>query len=209
LQATDGGRFCSRSTHAFCADFDDGQLRLGWPNLIEDPDSGALVTLSTDRPFSPPASLLTTLPRHTQLEHGVLYTSWNRPWTRTIVELDLYIDPINWLDGDKNSGIVGIEFHSSAAAAAIYLSVAGTYVQFGDTHATVLQTGVPLHAKFDVDPIAKTGTVWVDDQMISSSFTVPALADGPSISLGIGVIGFNAPTPEISVYYDNVTVDFP
>jgi hypothetical protein len=152
---------------------------------------------------------LTSLARHTQSTQSGLATSWNRPWTRTIVELDLYIEPINWLVGDRNSGILGIEFHSSAAGAGIYFSVADGYVQFGDTHATVLRTGVPLHAKFDVDPAAKKGTVWVDDQIISSSFPVPAMSDTPRIRLVIGVIGFNPPTPEIDVYWDNVTVDFP
>lgn len=205
-----GPPFCSTQPHAFCADFENGDLLTGWTKKQTDP-IGALA-LSDIRSRSPRRSLFAMLPRRDQAEppsRVTLDKFFEGPFKRVVVELDVYLEGTEWHVGDINSALVGIEFFSSLPGDAVFLSIGKEYANLNDTYGVALPNDQWVHVKIDVDQPAGKVVAKVGMQPYSIVFTPKAAGAKPAISISVGINGFNAPVPRFAAYYDNVTVDFP
>jgi hypothetical protein len=213
--SADAGPFCVPGAHAFCADFDTGDLLAGWtrPNV----DAIGAVTLATDRSVSPARSMLATLSRRSSNAPSqyALLEEELAGFHRTRVEFDFYPKAPSWQNGDVNSGIFVLYFYSPAIAGGgdgVALSMGRDYTTLGALGTSLDGTPLPtdqwLHARVDVDP---AGSIDATFGPVHFNGTFAALPQGPSsvTSLQLGISGYNQPAPEFRVYYDNVTVDFP
>lgn len=205
-----GPSFCSTQTQTFCADFESGELLTGWTKKTAD-TIGALA-LSDTRSLSPRRSLFAMLPRRNQGEppsRVTLDKLFEGPFKRVVVEFDVYLEGAEWLVGDINSAMVGIEFFSSLPGNAVFLSIGKEYANLNDTFGVALPNDRWVHGKIDVDQPAGKVVAKVGMQPYAFAFTPKPAGATPAISISVGINGFNAPVPRFAAYYDNVTVDFP
>ena len=205
-------RFCLPGVHSFCDDFDIGAPLASWDGQYLDPKGGLSVSML--RAKSATGSLLSTMARRGASDPHAQSTVYKQfaGVRRVIVEFDVFLETPSFASGDVNSGIVGIFFSSSTPKAAVALSVGKGYTTLGNPGTSVNSAALTgdtwLHARFDFDP---AGTVQGSIGASSWQQTFPAYFVGtdPETSLQLGVNGYNQPAPELRVFYDNVTIDFP
>ncbi len=217
--APPAGRFCDGpkgKAAAFCADFDDGVLESGWDKRYTDPN-GAL-DLSTAFATSSPRSLHATLARSepsADVTVAILEKHLPGAWRRTVVELDLEVDAVTWKDGDVNRGFLEIGFENGPQTKSMTLIAGQGYFQvYMDAVANghgVLTYDTPIHVRIDVEPALNkvTSTITINGNPDSQVGNTPFVGTGASTYILVGILGYNRPAPDISAYYDNVTVTFP
>ncbi len=209
--APDAGRFCAGSTHAFCADFDQGAVGDGWDGTQI--DLGSIAT-SNAQSVSAPSSALAVMPRRASSAPyaNALLRKQYPGFAHVVVDLDAYIVAPAWQAGDVNSGMFTISYHSSTVNEGVAVSVGDGYTTVGnpgaDSNGAALPTDRWIHLHFDVDP-TKSMVATIDGKPFNSTW--PALAPGsaPQTVVTIGVNGYNQPAPEYRIYYDNLTIDLP
>ena len=94
----DAGRFCAKSVHAFCADFDQGAVCDGWDG--QEVDLGSIVTSTAQRVSAPNAALF-TMPRRSDTApyaNVLLRKGWPG-FVHVVVDLDAYIEAPAWQAG--------------------------------------------------------------------------------------------------------------
>jgi hypothetical protein len=207
--------FCAGSTHTFCADFDednpDGRVLAGGWNQVQD-TGGGLVTISTEHARSGTHSLKATIPRQTTTATANAQLVHILPgWVHVRLEFDVYIVAPAWQSGDVNFGIAAIGFLSSGAAQYMALSFAQQYSAYavGGTpisQQAALPTDAWFHASFDVQA---GGSSTANVGGIEYSVTPNPVSPGgqPVTWVFMGLSGFNAPSPDVVAYFDNVVVD--
>lgn len=209
--AADAGRFCLSSTHAFCADFDDGSVTAGWnsPQL----DFGGTITASTVRSVSPNTSAAVRIPRRGAADPAA-YVTMNKQfsgWARIVVDFDMYIEAPSWVTGDVNSGIFSLFFYSDGLDKGLSVSAGKDYVTLGTPAGSLGGDPMPndrwFHVHFDVDP-SKGTKATIDGQSFNDAWSASPTAN-PVMRIAVGISGYNQPAPEYRINYDNVTVDFP
>lgn len=211
--ASNGSSFCVGRTSALCADFDDIQNLDSWGQSL-DPDAGT-IGLDTSHARSGPRALRATMPRREDLNQSKLALAYwvaSRPWARVVVELDVFVEPLAWVPGDINAGILIIELNSSVSSEHVFLTLGEAYSQVGSSN-FVSSTGPAMpqdnwvHVRIDFDPKGTLNAKLGVNVLPTANF--PALTQGnnPNIRLGLGISSFNDPVPEFTVYYDNVTLD--
>jgi hypothetical protein len=206
-----GAPFCTPGAHAFCADFEDpNALTAFTSNVVA---TNGVLEVSTTRAKGGARSLFTSLPRR---ETGKMTSLVNKSidgiWRRTVVELDMFIDPIDWKAGDVNAGILEMGFYSPTQSHTLivilgeqYCSLAGAGTP--DTSGAPVEMGKWLHLRAELT--TTLFTVVIDGSTRTHAFALPPSGDQPRFAMGVGIDGFNAPVPRIGIYYDNITVDFP
>jgi hypothetical protein len=214
--ASDDGAptFCAGSTHTFCADFDepdpDGSVLAGGWDKVEE-QGGGVVTISTERARSGTRSLKTTIPRQTTTATASANLVRIFPgWGHFRLEFDVWVVAPAWQSGDVNFGMASVGFFSSGAQQAMDLTFAQQYsvysVGAGTSQLGALPTDAWFHASFDVQP---SGSSTANVGGIEYSVTANPVSPGgqPVTWVFMGLIGYNAPSPEVVAYFDNVVVD--
>lgn len=212
------GRFCdgpAGKAAAFCVDFDDGALESGWDKRTVDPN--AALDFGSAFATSPPRSLHATMARSApsaNVSVGILEKHFPGIWKRTVVEFDFKVDAVTWKDGDVNRGFLEIGFEGGATQPAMTLISGRDYFQVymggvANGHG-VLTYDTPMHVRIDVEPALNkvTSTITVNGVADSQVGNTPFMGAGTSMYILVGILGYNRPAPDISAYYDNVTVTF-
>jgi hypothetical protein len=211
-------RFCADAgPHAFCADFDDDVDPLSlWTETHV--DAPAQASVSTSRTRSAPRALHAFNPRQAAgaTRFATLEKGFDQAWRRVVVDLDLYLEPPAFSPGDRTFGLMGVNFSSSSLAETLALSIGsdvtglggGTSASYTYDNGPALPTGTWVHAHVDATP-GDGVTMTLADHTYSVHLPSTAPGARPQIQVEVGVFGFNAPSPEVSVYIDNLTVDFP
>jgi hypothetical protein len=210
-----GDRFCAGSKHSFCADFDDptpdgGLLTGGWDQVQK--ARGGLVEISTEHPRSGARSLKATMPRETTTGAIAALARIFPGWRHVVLDFDLYIEKPSWQVDDVNIGIATVGFYSTSGQQEMDLAFAQQYSAYAlgtagqDQNRPALPSDVWIHAHFDVQAggsaTARVGTL---DYAVTGSSVSPG--GSPSTYVFMGLSGFNAPSPDVVAYFDNVVVD--
>lgn len=195
---------CKSGTHAFCADFDGPSLLSGWTDTAMD---GPLTASSNA--LSPPFALEATLPRReTTFGRSQVYLEIKRPWARTTVEYDVFLEPVDFLPGDINFGVACIVFAAGSDAEGACLARSADDTSWLESKAP-FSTGKWVHVQHVLDPFTKKSSVDIDGILLSGFLPPPPTTAGErAIRLELGVLGFNKPAPAATMRFDNVTVDF-
>jgi hypothetical protein len=206
-----GAPFCMPGAHAFCADFEGADALAIFTSPYVDP-TGKL-EVSTTQAKSGTQSLFTFLPRReTQKTNVVIFKEIDTAWRRTIVELDMYLDPAAWQQGDVNAALLEVGFVSDAGGTAFFVIAGPSYASLAgggtpDTLGSPLAYSKWMHVRADVT--TTQFQVNIDGSVRTHAVNVPAGSTNPRFEVAVGITGFNAPVPALGVYYDNLTVDFP
>lgn len=208
--------FCIPGAHAFCDDFEGGPLLSNWDAVTI--DLGGKVELSTTRAFAGKRSLFTTLPRRGNVDTYYAATvrrSRSGKWSRAIINMEVWVEPVVWQAGDVNSGVLAVAFESNGPSKGIALSLDRTGTTLGVDDETLPQgpvfpEGRWVHVMLDIDPSSSVELKVDGTTHAKKNLAAPWMAGGsPSLRLELGVNGYNDPAPEYAFYYDNVTVDLP
>ena len=209
-------------SHAFCDDFEVGELTDRWS--ARDVDTGGRVEPSLTRAAAGARSLSVYLPA--QPGDGVYRTASVRktfelPWRHALIDFDMWLEPVALNPGDQGSGLFTWYYRSTGPGGAVqkgvYFTVFATRTFIGvtDDPAPGTQPKFPenrwVHVHLDVDPssfvaVTVDGIQWLKTE-IAGKWNSSAK---PEMVFAVGVIGY-APTgssPAYTVYYDNAVVDF-
>jgi hypothetical protein len=201
--------FCTGSTHAFCADFEDDDPLAAWTQKVI--DVGTTGAVSTTRAKSGSHSFFAMIPQRAASTPDVnvlLDKRFPGSWRRVVVELDIFEEPPAWSSGDINAALISVETQSSSNGQAWFLTTGPNYTNLNSVSRPAMATGQWVHVKLDFDP---TGTINGTVGAISYAAGVVSQTSGanPSMLVRVGLNGFNSPVPKFAVYYDNVTIDLP
>ena len=211
-------RFCALRPHAFCSDFDGDDPYSPWK--VRTQEAPGALEITSVRSVSSPRALHAHNPRQTSSKHYVtLEQPFTGAWRRVVVDFDMYLENPSFLAGDSDFGLLGIFFSSTGAEQVLALGVgaaeSGISLKSGGQDRPDLAASAGamtydqwVHLHVDMSPGgAVTGTLGT----LSYATTLPVLAAGasPSIRLLVGALCFNVPLPEINLFIDNVTIDFP
>lgn len=199
-------RFCARSAHMFCADFEGSAVDEGWTDKSE--DLGGSVSLVAWPGLDGSRSLFATMPRRgTEKGYASLDLRVDGPWSRLRLEADVFLEPPAFEAGDVNFGILCFGYYAGSTQDGVCMSVAAQQIFFaGDTPA-VFPSNRWVHARIDVDPGARRVVGDVDTLHFDGPFNTPSGSGARSTVIQIGVLGYNAPSPEARIHIDNVTLD--
>jgi hypothetical protein len=203
--------FCVPGAHAFCSDFEgpDAFSTFDGPNGTID----GIVELSTTRAKDGVQSLRTALPRReTGKSAAVLSKVIIGPWRRSVMELDMYLEPIMWKPGDVNAALLMMAFLSDTQSVAFFVVIGSNYVSLAggtasDTVGPPIATGKWLHVKGELT--TSQFQLTIDGATRSHPTNLTASSANQRLELALGIDGFNTPAPAFSFHYDNFTVDFP
>ena len=199
-------RFCARAPHTFCADFDGSTLDEGFTDKQE--ELGGALSRVTWPGLDGSQSLLATMPRRaTAKGYASISVRSGGAWRRQHVEADLYVEPPAFEAGDSNFGIFCVGYYLGATEDGACISVGANYFTLAKDSSTPFPTGRWVHAVMDFDPGARRVTGKVDTIELDGTFGTPTSGGAPSSVFQIGVLGYNAPSPEARVHIDNFTVD--
>ncbi len=199
-------RFCARAPHAFCADFEGATADEGFSEKAE--ELGGALTLTSWPGLDGSRSLLATMPRRaTAKGYTSLTARLDGAWRRQRVEADLFIEAPTFEAGDVNFGIFCSGYYLGATEDGACISIGAAYFTFAKDGAALFPTARWVHIAMDFDPSAGHVTGKVDTVEIDGAFTTPTSGGSPSTVFQIGVLGYNAPSPEARVHVDNFTVD--
>lgn len=203
--------FCTQSSHTFCADFDEGDVLLGWSSNQVDTDG--TLGLSTSNALSSPAAAHMTMARRgssAPTENATISKGF-AAWQRIVTDVDVYLVAPAWQQGDVNSGFFTMGFYSSATSDAMALSIGANYVTVGapggvSSNGTTFPTDQWVHVHVDVDP-AGTFSMTIGTQSFQKTFPAMDGTGSPHMYVNLGISGYNEPAPAFDVSYDNVTID--
>jgi hypothetical protein len=196
--------------HDLCATFDEGALADGWTSSRA--DAKGVIERSTARAASAPASFHATLAERGagDLEYALLTKSLAGAWKRTVIDFDMLLDPPAWKAGDINASFIAVDFRdANGSQFSVYFPIGDGYAQVTAPSLNLQLDPVPLGTFFHVhlDIVAGTSVTAVIAGKTYSGATAPLAGTGTSVVLDLGITGYNAPVPALSVYYDNVVVD--
>lgn len=206
-----GVPFCMQGTHAFCADFEDPNALLLFTQ--QDVSPTGLLEISSTRVKGGAKALHTSLPeRDTGKIAAVISKYLPGDWRRTVVELDMFIEPIAWQNGDVNASFLEMGYYSVSQSHTFFFVVGPDYTALSgggtpDNSTAVVETNKWLHVKAELT--TTEFAITIDGIRRTHLFDVTQSGDSPRFELGVGIDGFNVPVPKFEVYYDNVAVDFP
>lgn len=179
---------------------------------------GAL-SLTSERSVSAPRSLLATMSRRSAadpVEYALLEQQFDG-WHHVVIEFEMYAKTPDWTMGDVNSGVVTFTYWSpsisTGGGAGLAMSMGQAYSTLGTPftsgiNGAPLATDAWIHVHIDFDP---AGNVTASFGSVSLAGTFPALPSNPTtptMTLTVGISGYNHPAPTYAIDYDNVTVDF-
>jgi hypothetical protein len=125
------------------------------------------------------------------------------------LDLDAYLVTPDWQPGDLNSGILCMGFDSEQLSADACLTVNAGQTDFSGTAGPLLPLDRWVHIAIDFDTQGTT-TFKVGD---AAPVVRPRPTNKPTGNtyayLEIGVVGSDAPSPNIDAMFDNVVVDLP
>lgn len=207
--SADGGGLCAAS-HDLCATFDQGALMDGWDG--SQVDTKAAIERSTTRAASAPASFHATIERRAagDLEYALLTRVLPGAWKRTVIDFDMQLDSALWNAGDINASFIAVEFQDGTGSPfVVYFPIGDGYAQITAPSLNLELGPVPLDRFFHVhlDIVPGTSVTAVVAGKTYSGATAPLVGTGTGIRISLGITGYNAPVPALSVYYDNVVID--
>lgn len=203
--------------HAFCADFDGVEPLAAWSRRAPAPNGTIEVT--TSRFASSPASLHVSKPRADAKVESVIGKSFDGPWRRVVLDLDVYVPQPAFAPDDNFSSFVGVSFFSGTTRQGVSFSYGASATTLGAWDASgylggkggpAMAFGAWTHLHLDVTPGgAVSGTLGSGADRATYAWTLPSQAAGaqPSVEVAAGILGFNSPLPDLDVYVDNVVVD--
>jgi hypothetical protein len=201
-------RFCAGTTHAFCADFDDGDPFAAWQKST---DPLGQLEISQTHARSLPRALFASIARRAADEPKIpvlLNKRFEGSWRRIVVELDMYLERPDWKDGDINAALFSIELYSDTKNDGFYIASGLDYTNFNDAFGTPMPKDQWVHLKVDFDP-AGTATAQLGAVGYVLHFAPYGPGPAQTMNVRIGINGYNVPAPRFAAYYDNVTIDLP
>jgi hypothetical protein len=212
--------FCAGVDAAFCADFDQGVLSLGWTLPIHDSSAGTLA-LDTTVAQSKPGSEHATLPMVSSPDGGVydeefLQKNLPTPWREATLDFDVYIAAetgngvaIAWFAfvGDENVG-----------ASIAYAVSANTLQLTGMQTSDVTQwfygsspyvPSVWTHVQLDVLPATTGGMISISIGGVPVEQWTTGFSADPNakeLQLQLGLSRYGNYTDAVDVRYDNVVI---
>lgn len=215
-RTTDGARggFCATAVHAVCEDFESGAPPLDWKS---DVCNGCGLTVTSASSTSPPYALETKLPRRdpglVNPTFAMLRRSFAGAWKHTRVELDLFVRTPQWQPGDVNAGVVCVQLTSSTLSDGFCVSVGEQYVSMSGFGAAFTAPQLAWekwhHVVVEVDTAGGTASLLIDGMPQTQKIVPVVPGQSPETDVTVGIHGYNQPSPELVVLYDNVTIDFP
>lgn len=208
-----GEPYCATSLHAFCADFEYLNALDAFTGDQVAPNG--TLALSTTRAKGGVRSLFASLPRRaTEETTALLSKTIPGDWRRTVVEFDMYLEPPDWQTNDVNASIFEIAYASDTQSVTFYAVTGKDYFNLGgggatDTYGPPIATGKWIHFKAELTTSALQVSIDGAPHATHAFTALTASGVDRQIEMAIGVDGFNAPAPELKIYYDNLTVDFP
>lgn len=206
--------FCLSSAHAFCADF-EGPAPLAAFRAPDVAPAGSLA-VSSVRSLSGQSSLHCKLPRRGDDNINlVALVSQAIPhaFARAVFELDVFIEPTAWAEGDINLAIASVAIRSSTQSETVFLTVAQDYTEIGSS-SFVAAPGPPVpegqwvHVRIEYDPAGSLGAKVGSHSFETKTFPAFVSGEAPNVKIEVGLNTFNDPIAAVSVFYDNVTLDF-
>jgi hypothetical protein len=206
----DTAPFCTSMTHTFCADFDEGVIGANFTGTNTDP-KGTL-TVSSSASVSSPMALHATMARRAagDLEYATALARIAGAWRTTVVEFDMLPEASSWQTNDINFALFEFDFVNAAAKPAeFYFVRAEKYAQLTGPGFSVnvdpLTVGVWTHVKLTFQPSGafKATVAGKEYTAVGTALTGP----GTNVDVTLGIIGYNAPVPALSMFYDNLTID--
>jgi hypothetical protein len=216
--------FCTGVDAAFCSDFDEGVLGLGWSAAIA---ASTLGTLALDDGVwqSKPASLHSSLPKLT-VDAGpdneeFLQEDLATPWREVTLDFDFYAEQPSGgqgltlveltFQGDASLG-VAIELSGSTTELRLVCMQTVSYMSW--KYATYPFTPNKwIHAQFDIVPSTTHGsaTMTFDEALYASWTNLQFDADPKAndLRLELGLAQYGAYTPADDVHFDNVVIRYP
>lgn len=211
-QVDSGPTFCSAGKHAFCDDFEGGNLGTLWGGHV---DALGSTTLSTTRSTSPSTSMHATMGRRTKagdlqdatIDRELMVAS---P-TAVRLAFQVYLDGPAWQQNDINCALMELDF-VGATTDTFYLVAGPTYWQIS----TPTGMYVDLTSKLGKDRwnqlvvvVSATGAVSITANGVAVDANVgrPLASNVNRVRLRLGIVGYNVPAPAFSAYFDDAAVD--
>jgi hypothetical protein len=213
--------FCTGVDAAFCADFDENSLTLGWTLPVHSVGSGTL-TLDTSIAQSKPGCARATMPMLDTPDAAVddeefLQKTLLTPWREATLDFDMYLAPAS----GHGVAIVSFVFvGDESVGASIAFAVQANELQLAGmqtTDATSWMYGaapyVPStwsHIQLDVLPATSGGKIAISvggspvESWTGLSFTSDPSAELLELELGMSRYGND--TNAVDVRYDNVVI---
>jgi hypothetical protein len=233
--APDATHFCQGIDAAFCADFDEGSLVLGWaasPTPLHASSFGKLV-LDDSIARSKPASMLASLPELTPDSGGsggeeFLEEDLSTGWREVTLDFDLYIGTVP--DGAGVSVLsleflgdtsVGVEMglgtskvgDSGTMGGLAFTTITGSDASEWLYDGYDYEAGKWFHVTFDVLPATSGGKVNVsfDGVLVQPWMGIDFQSDSTAsdLRLQLGLSQYRAYTPAVELHYDNVVLRYP
>jgi hypothetical protein len=231
----DAAHFCQGIDAAFCADFDEGELLLGWtasPTPLHSFSSGNL-ELDDSIAKSKPASLLASLPELSPDAGGsgneeFLEDDLATGWREVTLDFDLNIGTIASGGG---MSVLSFEFLGETTVG-IQMGIGASKVTDAGTLGSLdfstltgpdpsdwlydsydYQPGKWFHVTFDVLPATSGGKVNVsfDGVPVQAWMGIDFAADpmAADLRLQLGLSQYGTFTPAVEINYDNVVIRYP
>jgi hypothetical protein len=212
--------FCTGVDAAFCADFDEDVLQLGWTLPIHNSSAGTLA-LDTAIAQSKPGSEHATLPMATTPDGGVydeefLQKNLLTPWREATLDFDVYIA------AHTGNGIVIVSFvfvGNESVGAAIAYGVSENTLQLGGMQTSDASQWfygsspyVPstwTHIQLDVLPATSGGMISISiGGALVEQWPADFSADpnAQELQLQLGLSRYGNYTNAVDVRYDNVVI---
>ncbi len=203
--------------HQFCADFDEGNVALGWDGLTQ--AGSGVASLDLASASSPPASFRSMVPPDlggTVSAQASLHKAFAPVTSRAVVRFDILTDALP--SGGTAERVALLSFSSMALALLVLegqpIMLAEDNLLDGGARVATFDASVapkPVWAtvQIELDVAASAGTrdavrVLIDGSMVLTA-TLPENVVG-SASLYLGLSGL-AGSKGATVHFDNVTVD--
>jgi len=196
---------CIGQTHLFCDDFDRaGPPEQGWSG------SEGSVALSTTRARSGTGSLQASLaarpgsattPTFAQLK-------LDRPLTNNTlhVAFDVFVPNPGFSGGDNTVGLGCFSLRSANQRRTVCISVGGQSASFGTIAGAAIAFDDWVHVELDLGKTGMaSGSLGASQRTAEPQVAADGAADG--VFVGLGIYGFNQPTPALTAFYDNLVVD--
>lgn len=213
--------FCTGVDAAFCADFDENSLTVGWTLPVHSVGSGTL-TLDTSIAQSKPGCARATMPMLASPDGGVddeefLQKNLLTPWREATLDFDMYLAP------NSGNGVAIVSFvfvGDESVGASIAFAVQANQLQLAGMQTTD-PTGwiygaapyVPstwTHVQLDILPATSGGKIAISvGGAPVESWTDLSFTSDPSatlLELELGMSRYGDYTNAVDVRYDNVVI---
>ena len=211
--------FCAtRDAMTFCEDFDTRSLPAGFDEVFVNP--GVTAALDTTLWRSPPRAFHSVIPAgDAGAVRGFARKIWSDGARPVVVELDMYVRRPEVTAGYWGMVFVVLEYNPGVSYS-LYINRDQVSVYTLPNTADGLGAPGPFpydawtHVRFEADPRTSGGSyrLFVGDpntpRVQKTSVSTPLPSGGTSsIGIHVGLERFNPPTPELDVFYDNVTLE--